>query len=78
MEEDSAAFGAQQTSEAVRGCGVGRAGEGMGAVVVSICVYGGGHWAAVCGLSNGRYAERYVQVTAVEGLSVGVTEAKPV
>lgn len=62
--EDSAAFGAQQTSEAVRGCG----GEGMGAVFVSICVYGGGHWAAVCVLSNDQYAERYVQVTAVEGL----------
>lgn len=60
MEEESGpAFGAQQTSEAVRGCGVGRAGEGMGAVFVSACVYVGGHWAAVCVLSNDQYAERY-------------------
>lgn len=68
MEEESApAFGAQQTSEAVRGCGVGRAGEGMGAVFVSACVYVGGHWAAVCVLSNDQYAERYAHVTAMEG-----------
>jgi hypothetical protein len=59
MEEESAlASGAQQTSETVRGCGVSRAGEGMGAVFVSTCVYVGGHCAAVCVLSNGQYALR--------------------
>lgn len=54
MEEESAlASGAQQTSEAVRGCGVGRAGEGMGAGFVSTCVYVGRHYVAVCVHSNG-------------------------
>lgn len=59
MEKESVlASGVQQTSEAVSGCRVGRAGEGMEAVFVSTCVYAGGHWAAVCVLSNDQYALR--------------------